>query len=311
MPTRKPRWPEWLVSAPSVCWLTLFFVLPTLLVAAISFHTARPDGGIGDEWTLSTWRHLSNPNYPAIIWRTLWISAATTAGCVVLALPCAYAIARMRRQWRSFMAGLIMLPFWTSFIVRVFAWRLLLHPEGALKRLLAAAGIGGENTQLLYNSGAILLVSIYSFLPFAIMPIYAAAEKFDFSLMEAARDLGAKSFLAFRRVFLPGIRRGVISAMLMVFIPSVGSYVIPELVGGKNSEMVGNKIYQRTFSDRNLPQASALSAIMAVSVLVPLGLIALAMRRQDGRRGRPGRPPVPGGAAGGPEDLKRARGGAA
>jgi spermidine/putrescine transport system permease protein len=278
---RKRRWTEWAMSAPSVLWLTIFFVVPTLLVAALSFHSASPDGGIGQEWTLQTWRHLSNPNYPAIIWRTLWISAATTAGCVILALPCAFAIARMQKKWRAVMAGLIMLPFWTSFVVRVFAWRLLLHPEGFLKHVLLNLGLAEPNTQLLYNSGAILLVSIYSFLPFAIMPIYAAAEKFDFSLLEAARDLGAKSFFAFRKIFIPGIRRGLISATLMVFIPSVGSYVIPDLVGGKNSELIGNKIYQRTFPDRNLPHASALSALMAFGVLVPLGLVALLLKRQD------------------------------
>lgn len=283
MAMRKSRWAEYLTSAPSVLWLTVFFVIPTLLVVAIAFHTAAPDGGIGKEWTLDTWRHLANPNYPAIIWRTIWISAATTAGCVVLALPCAYAIARMQKKWRAVMAGLIMLPFWTSFVVRVFAWRLLLHPEGFLKHILMATGIADANTQLLYNSGAILLVSIYSFLPFAIMPIYASAEKFDFSLMEAARDLGAKSFFAFRKIFIPGIRRGVISAILMVFIPSVGSYVIPDLVGGKNSELIGNKIYQRTFPDRNLPHASALSTVMAVAVLVPLGFVAWALKRQDKR----------------------------
>jgi len=281
MPMRNRRWTEWALSAPSVFWLTIFFVIPTLLVVAISFHSASPDGGIGKEWTLQTWRHLSNPNYPAIVWRTLWISAATTAGCVVLALPCAFAIARMQKKWRAVMAGLIMLPFWTSFVVRVFAWRLLLHPEGFLKHLLLSLNLAEPDSQLLYNSGAILLVSIYSFLPFAIMPIYAAAEKFDFSLLEAARDLGAKSFLAFRKIFIPGIRRGVISATLMVFIPSVGSYVIPDLVGGKNSELIGNKIYQRTFPDRNLPHASALSAIMAIGVLLPLGAVALFLKRQD------------------------------
>ena len=272
MPMRKRRWTEWAISAPSVLWLIIFFVIPTLLVVAISFHPASPDGGIGKAWTLQTWRHISNPNYPAIVWRTLWISAATTAGCVLLSLPCAFAIARMQKKWRAIMA---------SFIVRVFAWRLLLHPEGFLKHVLVSLHLAEPNTQLLYNSGAILMVSIYSFLPFAIMPIYAAAEKFDFSLLEAARDLGAKSFFAFRKIFIPGIRRGVISATLMVFIPSVGSYVIPDLVGGKNSELIGNKIYQRTFPDRNLPHASALSTIMAISVLVPLGLVACFLRRQD------------------------------
>lgn len=272
------------MSTPSVVWLLLFFVIPTLMVVAISFHAAAPDGGIGREWTLATWRSISNPNYPSIIWRTLWISAATAFLCVALALPCAFAIARMPQRWRAIMAGLIMLPFWTSFVVRVFAWRLLLHPEGFLKYMLVSLGLAKPETQLLYNSGAILLVSVYSFLPFAIMPLYAAAEKFDFSLLEAARDLGARSFLAFRRVFIPGIRRGLISAILMVFIPSVGSYVIPDLVGGRDSELIGNKIYQRTFPDRNLPHASALSAIMTIGVLAPLALIALALRRQDRRQ---------------------------
>lgn len=269
------------MSAPSMLWLTIFFVLPTLLVVAIAFHSAAPDGGIGKEWTTETWTQIANPNYPTIIWRTFWISLVTAVGCVLLSLPCAYAIARMSKKWRAIMACLIMLPFWTSFVVRVFAWRLLLHPEGFLKYMLVSLGLATPDAQLLYNSGAILLVSIYSFLPFAIMPIYAAAEKFDFSLMEAARDLGAKSFYAFRKIFLPGIRRGVVSAFLMVFIPSVGSYVIPDLVGGKNSEMIGNKIYQRTFPDRNLPHASALSTIMAISVLTPLGIFVWFSKRQD------------------------------
>jgi spermidine/putrescine transport system permease protein len=283
MALRIKKWYEWALSAPSMVWLSLFFLLPTLLVITISFHPAASDGGIGSSWTLQTWRSLSNPHYPAIVWRTLWISLVTAVGCVVLSLPCAYAIARMEKRWRAVLAAMIMLPFWTSFIVRVFAWKLLLHPEGFLKHLLIAAHVADEQTPLLYNSGAVVLVSIYSFLPFALMPIYAAAEKFDFALMEAARDLGAKSFFAFRKVFVPGIRRGIISALLMVFIPSVGSYVIPDLVGGTSNEMLGNKIYQRTFPDRNLPHASALAALMALGVLLPLGVTVWWVRRQEAR----------------------------
>ncbi len=283
MALRIKKWYEWALSAPSMVWLSLFFLLPTLLVITISFHPAASDGGIGSSWTLQTWRSLSNPHYPAIVWRTLWISLVTAVGCVVLSLPCAYAIARMEKRWRAVMAAMIMLPFWTSFIVRVFAWKLLLHPEGFLKHLLMACHLVDEQTPLLYNSGAVVLVSIYSFLPFALMPIYAAAEKFDFALMEAARDLGAKSFFAFRKVFIPGIRRGIISALLMVFIPSVGSYVIPDLVGGTSNEMIGNKIYQRTFPDRNLPHASALAALMALGVLLPLGVTVWWVRRQEAR----------------------------
>jgi spermidine/putrescine transport system permease protein len=283
MALRSKKWKEWALSAPSMVWLSLFFLLPTLLVVTISFHPAASDGGIGSSWTLQTWRSLANPHYPSIVWRTLWISLVTAVGCVVLSLPCAYAIARMQKRWRAVLAALIMLPFWTSFIVRVFAWKLLLHPEGFLKHLLIACHVADEQTPLLYNSGAVVLVSIYSFLPFALMPIYAAAEKFDFALMEAARDLGAKSFFSFRKVFVPGIRRGIISALLMVFIPSVGSYVIPDLVGGTSNEMIGNKIYQRTFPDRNLPHASALAALMALGVLLPLGVTVWWVRRQEAR----------------------------
>lgn len=286
MQRSKSSFSEWLTSLPSLLWLTVFFVIPTLIVFGIAFHSPNADGGIMPGFTLHTWRTIANPNYPLIVWRTIWISALTTFICIVLSLPCAYSIARMTVKWRAVVAGLIMLPFWTSFIVRVFAWRTLLNPEGFLQHTLESIGLISPDTMLNYNSGAILVVSVYSFLPFAIMPIYTAAEKFDFSLMEAARDLGARSFFAFRRIFLPGVRRGVISAILMVFIPAIGSYVIPELVGGRDSELIGNKIYQRTFPDRNLPHASALSAIMAFSVLVPLGCVAWWMKRQDAREAK-------------------------
>jgi spermidine/putrescine transport system permease protein len=277
---------EWGLTLPSFLWLTFFFVIPTVIVVSIAFHAASPGGGIASGFTLETWRSISNPNYPVIVWRTIWISAMTTAVCVVLSLPCAYAIARMNFKWRAVVAGLIMLPFWTSFIVRVFAWRTLLNPEGFLQQLFISIGLATENTTLNYNSGAILVVSIYSFLPFAIMPIYSAAEKFDFSLLEAARDLGARSFYAFCRIFMPGIKRGIISAVLMVFIPAIGSYVIPDLVGGTDSELIGNKIYQRTFPDRNLPHASALATVTGFSVLFPLACVAWWLKRQDEREAK-------------------------
>lgn len=280
------RWTEWAATLPSLGWLTLFFAAPTLIVLAIAFHAPSADGGFADGFTMETWKAVVRTPYKEIVWRTIWISAATTFFCVVLSLPCAYSIARMGTRWRAAVAGLIMLPFWTSFIVRVFAWRTLLNPEGFIQKTLILLGLATENTTLNYNSGAILAVSVYSFLPFALMPIYTAAEKFDFSLMEAARDLGARSFFAFRKIFLPGVRRGVVSAVLMVFIPAIGSYVIPDLVGGKNSELIGNKLYQRTFPDRNLPHASALAAVMGLSVLAPLACVAWWVKRQDAREAK-------------------------
>ncbi len=158
---------------------------------------------------------------------------------------------------------------------------MLLHPEGALKRALVFLQLAAPDTSLLYNSEAVLLVLVYTYLPFAILPIYAAAEKFDFRLVEAARDLGAHQLRAFFTVFLPGIRRGLLTAVLVVFIPCLGSYVIPDIVGGPGSEMVGNKIAQRTFVDRNLPHASGLSAFLTLAVLAPM-LAVLVLQRRKG-----------------------------
>ena len=134
---------------------------------------------------------------------------------------------------------------------------------------------------ILDSETAVVLVSVYTFLPFAIMPMYTAAEKFDFSLLEAARDLGAKNFYAFRKIFIPGIRQGIISAVLMVFIPAIGSYVIPQMLGGTECILIGNKIFMRAMQNRNIPHASALATLMAISVLVPLGCAVWWKKRQE------------------------------
>ena len=306
----KSRRAEWLVTLPSLVWLALFFAVPAVIVLAFTFHGHDASGGVGD-WSMSTWRELVDPDYPAIVWNTLRISFEVTVWSIVLALPCAYAIARMNSRWRALVAGAIMLPFWTSFVVRVFAWKTMLHPDGWLQACylvwlrtrewlfdwlpgfvqqalvwvgFASAGrVDPSGSTILDSEAAVVLVSVYSFLPFAIMPIYSAAEKFDFALLEAARDLGAKNFYAFRKIFVPGVRQGVVSAILMVFIPAVGSYVIPQMLGGTECVLIGNKIFMRAIQNRNIPHASALAALMAVSVLVPLALAMWWKKRQDAR----------------------------
>ena len=308
-PLRSKR-AEWLVTMPSFLWLALFFAIPALIVLAFTFHGHDVNGGVGD-WSMSTWRELVNPDSPAIVWNTLRISFVVTVWCIILALPCAYAIARMNSRWRALIAGAIMLPFWTSFVVRVFAWKTMLHPDGwvqacyivwlrvrewmfdwlpeFLQRFFiwigaaSAESVDPASSTILDSEAAVVLVSVYSLLPFAIMPIYTAAEKFDFSLLEAARDLGARSFYAFRKIFIPGIRQGVVSAVLMVFIPAIGSYVIPQMLGGTDCVLIGNKIFMRAIQNRNIPHASALATLMAVSVLVPIALAMWWKRRQDAR----------------------------
>ena len=149
---------------------------------------------------------------------------------------------------------------------------------------LASAGpVDPATSTILDSEAAVVLVSVYTFLPFAIMPMYTAAEKFDFALLEAARDLGAKNFYAFRKIFIPGIRQGIVSAVLMVFIPAIGSYVIPQMLGGTDCVLIGNKIFMRAMQNRNIPHASALSVLMAVSVLVPMGLAVWWKARQNAR----------------------------
>ncbi|MCB1120557.1 MAG: ABC transporter permease [Verrucomicrobiae bacterium] len=271
---------EWTLSGPSILWLTTLFAIPTVLVFLITFRSANSAGGIGGAWTLKTLFDLFQPAYPAIIWRTIWLSVLTTILCLGLALPMAYYLARLPQSRRPWVLLLVILPFWTNFLIRIFAWRTVLHPEGWLKQFLVWIGLASPDTTLLYNSGAILLVLVYTYLPFAILPLYAAAEKFDFSLLEAARDLGAKKLRAWWTVFVPGISRGLLTAILVVFIPALGSYAIPDLVGGPGSEMIGNKIAQRVFSDRNLPHAAGLSSFLALAVLTPV-IVMLLFRRDD------------------------------
>lgn len=261
---------EILATLPSFGWLSLFVLVPTLLVLAIAFRETAPAGGIGERWTLAQFEIFTQSSILLLLWRTFWISALTTGICVALALPVAWFLARVRKEWRPRLLLLIIVPFWTNFLIRVFAWNQILHSEGGLARFLRAIHLLGENDSLLFNSGAVVLVSVYTYLPFAILPLYAAAEKFDFGLLDAARDLGATAFRSFWSVFIPGIRKGITTALVIVFVPMLGSYVVPDLVGGTDGQMIGNKIAQRNFADHNLPAASAMSAILTLSVLAPL-----------------------------------------
>jgi len=259
-----------LTTLPSFGWLALFILVPGLLVFTIAFRETAPSGGIGPGWTLAQFEIFGQKNTHTLLWRTLWISALTTAICMTLALPVAWFLARVHPVWRSRLLLLIIVPFWTNFLIRVFAWNQILHSEGGLARFLRNIHLLGENESLLFNSGAVILVSVYTYLPFAILPIFAAAEKFDFSILDAARDLGANAFRSFWSVFLPGIRKGITTAFVIVFIPMLGSYVIPDLVGGTDGQMIGNKIAQRNFADRNLPSASAMAAVLTLFVLAPM-----------------------------------------
>ena len=276
MPPNRSR-SEWLLTTPSLAWMLVLFTCPALVLFSMAFRPADVTGGVGSGWTMEAWKVFQQPGFSDIIWRTLWISAVTTLLCVLLALPVAWRISKARADRRSWLLLLVILPFWTSFLVRVYAWRVLLQSSGPLDSLLKWLGIIGDQTMLLYNPTAVVVVMVYTYLPLAILPIYAAIEKFDPALLDAAQDLGATQMQSFFKVVLPSIRGGIVAAMLIVGIPSLGSYVVPDMIGGLDAEMLGTKIGQRLFADRNLPQAAALAAALA---LLAMPAVLLAVRRK-------------------------------
>lgn len=261
-PRSHSRWIEFATSAPTLLWFCVLFIAPTLLVLAISFRCSDSFGTLYPEWSLAAWHGILQKDQILLIARTLVVSALTGVICLVLGIPTVFYMISCPKPLRFFLLLAMIAPFWTSFLVRIFAWKYLLHPEGLLKTALVSARIIAPTTPLLYSLSAVIIVMVYSFLPFAILPLYASAEKFELELLEAASDLGASKTRAFFAIFVPSIQRGISRAFALVFIPSIGSYVVPDLVGGVDSEILGNKIMQRTLIDRNLPQASALSALL-------------------------------------------------
>ncbi len=271
---------ETLLTLPSLIWLALFFVIPSLIILIYAFKPSTPYGSVGEGWTLQTIKNLYNPYFFKVVWQTFWVSLVTTVICLLLALPTGYHIASLRSKWRNLLLLMIILPFWSSFLIRIFAWKTILHPEGLFHQLLESLGIISPSTPLLYTSFSVLIVMVYTFLPFALLPIYTSASKFNFQLIEAAMDLGATKTQSFIKVFIPGISKGITSAILMVFIPAFGTYVIPDLVGGIGNDMIGNKIVQKTFVERNLPQASATSLFLTAFILLLLaGLLLIRSKR--------------------------------
>lgn len=280
--TRSKRVDEVLLTLPSLLWLAIFFFIPALIVILLGFKPADSLGGVGSGWTLDNFRALADLQYRPIFWRTLWISSVTTVFCVGVALPVSFGMACSRSRWRQVLLLLIIIPFWTNFLIRVFAWKSLLQADGLVSQLIDSMHLFDESPAMLYNSGAVLLIMVYTQLPFAILPLYAAAEKFDFTLLEAARDLGASRLHAFFTVFIPNISRGLSAAALIVFVATIGMYVVPDIVGGVDSEMIGNKIVQRVQSDRNLPLASALASAMLFCVVVLMLIARSSANRRSG-----------------------------
>jgi spermidine/putrescine transport system permease protein len=260
-------------------WFTVFFLAPLLIIVLYSFLQKGLYGGVvPGAFTLGAYRDLGNPSFVVITVRTLVTAIAATFITIIIALPCGYFMARSRHQTALLL--LIIIPFWTNFLIRVFAWMNILGNNGFLNDLLIRIGLLANYVQFLYNQGSVVLVLVYMYLPYAILPLFATIDKFDFSLLEAARDLGASKTQSMARVLLPNIHSGLYTAVLFTFIPIFGAYAVPLLVGGKDSYMLGNVIADQLTKARNWPLASAIS--MALTAITTAGvLIMINLQRKD------------------------------
>ena len=251
-----------LYSSPMAIWFTLFFLAPIVIIFIFSFLKRDMHLGVVWEFSLDAYRYLADPVLLNITLRTIVTAFIATAITILIALPCGYFMARSKYQ--TLLLLLIIIPFWTNFLIRVFAWMNILGNNGFLNELLLRLGLINEHVPFLYNQNAVILVLVYMYLPYAILPIYSTIDKFDFSLLEAARDLGADKFTSMIKVLLPNIRGGIFTAVLFTFIPSFGAYAVPMLVGGMDSYMLGQRIADFLRGERNWPRAAAISVVLTL-----------------------------------------------
>jgi spermidine/putrescine transport system permease protein len=253
-------------SLPLGLWITIFFIVPTCIIFIYSFLTKATYGGVQWQFSLEGYKALANTSFINVVWITVYISVISTFLTVLFAIPTAYYIARNKHKNQLLL--LVIIPFWTNFLIRVYAWIAILGNNGFVNNILVKLGVIDTYVQFLYNQYAVILVIIYTYLPYAILPLYSSIEKFDFSLLEAARDLGATKAQAFFKVLLPNIKGGLTTSILFTFIPALGSYVIPMLVGGKDSMMLGNIISRELTTTRNWPLASSISVVLTVITMI-------------------------------------------
>jgi spermidine/putrescine transport system permease protein len=260
--------------SPGMLWLLLFFNLPLLIVLFISLVERGRAGGIRTPaaFTLENYLQFFDPLYLGIFWHSVRIGLIVTLGCVLFGYPLAYFIARRDRRWRNALLLVVIIPFWTNFLVRTYALKSALATDGLINSLLVNTGMIDQPLNLLFNEFAVVLGLLYGYLPFAVLPLYASIEKFDFSLMEAAADLGANTRRAFLRIMLPMTMPGVVAAFVLVFVPVVGAFITPDLLGGGKVEMIGTLINRQFGVARNWPFGSAISFILMLLVLI--GVIA-------------------------------------
>ena len=272
-------------------WLGVFFLLPFCILLYISFvdmggdiHPFKPiwDPQTGilslkceNYWSIfrsSEGGELFKTLYVEAYVRSIWYALWTAVLCLVIGYPFAYFIARSPASVRPALLMMVMLPFWTSFLLRVYAWKGILADQGVLNKVLMALGIVSEPIQMLYTDVSMLVGMTYVYLPFMVLPLYANLVKMDFRLLEAAYDLGASPFKAFWLVTVPLSKAGIVAGFMLVFIPCVGEFVIPSLLGGPENLMIGRVVWDEMFTSNNWPRASALAVAMIGLIIIPLAI---------------------------------------
>ena len=283
---------KWLVSAPPLVYLLFFFAMPTLIMVLASFRTPGEFGGLSPlvedgklDLNLDSYvRFFTESIYAQIFVKSVWYALLTTLFCLLLAYPLATLIARSPKKYRDLLLLLVILPFWSNFLIRVYAWMIILGPNAALARALngVLAWFGHEPVPLLFSSFAVLICLVYVHLPFMVLPLYANLEKHDQALLDAAQDLGANGWQRFWRITFPLSLPGVYAGAALVFIPALGIFAIPDILGGPEDSLIGNVIKQQFLETRDWPFGSVLSIVLTVAALLLAGLAAWVGRSQLG-----------------------------
>ena len=256
-----------ILALPSFAYMILFFAVPLVIVLVYSFATRTSTGSTSlSDWNLEAYRKLGEPIVRNVVVRSVVLAVITTVLCLVIAYPFAYFCATRSAMVRNLLLVAVMIPFWTNFLVRNYAWRLLLSSGGPVSSFTESIGLGP--TEILFTKTAVVIGLVYAYLPFMILPLFASIDRLDWRLVEASRDLYASGPASFRRVVLPLTMPGVIAGSILVFVPSMGAYVTPELLGGGKETLLGSYIVTQFLTARNWPVGASLSFVLMAVMLV-------------------------------------------
>jgi len=256
--------------APLTLYFLVFLVAPLLIIFVYSLSTRGVYGTVEPSYTLDNYRTAINAAYLEVFWRSVRYAGLTSTLCLILGYPLAYTIAVFGGRHKSTLLLLVMLPFWTSYLVRIYAWKTILATKGLLNVVLLWSGLVSEPLQILNTPAAVVLGLTYGFLPFMTLPLYVSLEKLDPNLLHASEDLGANPFGTFTRVVLPLTMPGVLAGFLLTFIPAVGDFVTPDLLGGPQTQMIGNLIESRFFPEQDWPMGSAMAFLLMGILMIGL-----------------------------------------